>query len=162
MVLYGDLVFARLFRILPDCPFLEHIHLDNDEDNEFVSEEDIAQVKVMPRLPRPIHLEVFACSRMKLLEEVLRYHPEVRLSVSKTWGNEKDFDVFEDDESNTKCVHLVNLNWHGRYLLDRPNVPLSIWPLVLEKVNFGGYATDKSSIIYELLKGPAWGRRTAF
>ena len=98
---------------------------------------------------------------MKVLEEVLRYHPEVRLSVAD-WIDKEDFDAFEDDESNTKCLHLVNLNWHGRYLLDRPKVPLSIWPLVLEGVNFGGYTTDESSIIYELLKGPAWGGRTAF
>ena len=58
------------------------------------------------------------------------------------------------------------MNWHGRYLLDRPSVPLCIWPLVLEKVNDNEYmprdAGEKESIIYELLKGPVCGGRMSF
>ena len=58
--------------------------------------------------------------------------------------------------------HAFNMNWHGRYLLDRPNVPLSIWPLVLEKVNDNDRVQDKASILYGLLQGPAGAQRTSF
>ena len=54
------------------------------------------------------------------------------------------------------------MNWHGRYLLDRPKVPLSIWPLVLEKVNDNDRVQDKVSILYGLLKGPVWTGRTSY
>ena len=46
----------------------------------------------------------------------------------------------------------------------RPNVPLCIWPLVLEKVNRNERLDEEgeASIIYELLKGPACGGRLSF
>ena len=156
-VLYGDLIFTRIFRILPDCPFLEHIHLYNG-DNALISEEDLDQVKILPRLPRPIRFmvlesEKFSDSQLERLSELLRYHPEMILNLHTC--------VSSDYSSKTEFWHIVYLNWHGRYLLDRPNVPLSIWPRVLEKVNGSKIVKDKASIIYDFLKGPAWGGRTS-
>ena len=152
--LYGDLIFARLFRILPDCPSLETLELSFG----ILTVEDFVQVKLFPRLPRPIILKVhkrrFEVDDGGVFAELLRYHPEVRLSYDSDW-----IDLFEDCE-----WHAVALNWHGRYLLDRPNVPLCIWSLVLEKVNRNERLDEKGkvSIIYELLKGPACGGRISF
>ena len=67
-------------------------------------------------------------------------------------------------EEGRELTHALFRNWHGRYLLDRPNVPLSIWPLVLEKVN-DNKAMDEdeqANVIYELLNGPAGFGRTSF
>ena len=152
----GDLIFARLFRILPDCPLIDCIGLPG-----WFSEEDLAQVKLLPRLPRPIKLDLpkpdFPDSILRIVE-LLRCHPEVRMPRGYNFlGARKD--AFK-----TEFLHAVNMNWHGRYLLDRPNVPLSIWPLVLEKVN-DNKAMDEdeqANVIYELLNGPAGFGRTSF
>ena len=134
------------------------IHRNNKHD--LIREEDIAQVKVMPRLPRPIELHMDKRWKFPMMrfEEMLRYHPEVRLSLRDR--STSDIYLFEDNESNIK--HIFHMNWHGRYLLDRPNVPLSIWPLVLEKVNDNDRVEDKASILYGLLQGPAGAQRTNF
>ena len=160
-LIYGDLKFARLFRILPDCPLLEYLHFCCWGDEYVLGEEDLAQVKLLPRLPRPIHLRVrrmgknrYLDPELMILVELLRYHPEVRMSV--------DYDPDFLNKDNPDFWRIFHMNWHGRYLLDRPNVPLSIWPLVLEKVNHNEDVKDKASIIYELLKGPAWGGRRSF
>ena len=90
-----------------------------------------------------------------MLEELLRYHPEVRLSLRDYDNYVEDENTYRFSEGMTKFWYIVNMNWHGRYLLDRPKVPLSIWPLVLEKVNDNDHVKDKASILYGLLKGPA-------
>ena len=155
-VLYGDLIFARFFRILPDCPLIEYLKLGFDR-KVVLSEEDLVQVKLMPRLPRPIHLEFqepVSDFQMKLLVDLVRHHPEVRLKVSHFY--------YLKVESWTEFWHTICMNWHGRYLLDRPNVPLSVWPRVLEKVNNNYFVEDKARIIYELLKGLAETGRIIF
>ena len=177
-VLYGDLLFARLFRVLPDCPWLELIGLRHLPGG-VVTSEDLDQVKLLPRLPRPIQLYVETTPsysdysdefsdyedestsydteeyQREMLEELLRYHPEVRLSLRDYDNYVEDENTYRFSEGMTKFWYIVNMNWHGRYLLDRPKVPLSIWPLVLEKVNDNDHVKDKASILYGLLKGPA-------
>lgn len=160
-LLSGDLIFTKFFRILPDCPLLEKLRLD---DYDVVTEADLPQMKLLPRLPRPLLVQgpdysQLSDIRSELLTELLRHHPELRLAVYT--GDIKD----KPRKYKAEFWHVLFMNWHGRYLLDRPNVPLSIWPLVLEKVNgnrrLNGNKTveDKASIIHELLKGPAWGGR---
>ena len=53
---------------------------------------------------------------------------------------------------NVELKHICELNWNGRYMIDRSttSVPLSLWSLVFERVN------GKPSIIYEFLKGPCF------
>lgn len=160
---YDEVVFTRFFRILPDCPSLEHLNISPD----FFFGEDLDQLKLLPRLPRPIILEFeeehwleFRGLNLKFVKELLRFHPEVRLRFSlREWDHEKE--MYEKEMMD--FWHIVGMNWYGRYLLDLPNVPLSIWPLVLEKVNYSSYSWDvddkKASIIYELLKGPAGAGR---
>ena len=148
-VLTGDLRFTKLFRILPDCPLLECIRLhDSDSDNPILNGKDLAQVELLPRLPRPIELDAPSIPLRRLVE-LLRCHPEVRMPHISFYSF-----------AGARRAHLFHMNSHGRYLLDRPNAPLSIWPLVLEKVNRNKRVKDKSSVIYELLHGPAGCGRT--
>ena len=163
--LYGDLSFAKLFRILPDCRLLEDITLSID----MFSEQDLAQVKQLPRLPRPINLQLperhqFVWSDVELghLTDLLEYHPEVRVSLMDGFNEDRIGETDERYCTKVEFWHNVNMNSHGRYLLDRPNVPLSIWPLVLEKVNDNDRVQDKASILYGLLQGPAGAQRTSF
>jgi hypothetical protein len=51
---------------------------------------------------------------------------------------------------------MCDLNWHGRYLLDRGNIPYSLWALVFAK------ASSKPSVVYEFLKGPGFAARNSF
>ena len=45
-------------------------------------------------------------------------------------------------------------------MVDRSTgVPLSLWPLVFENINKSEDCKDKSSVIYEFLKGPAFAAR---
>ena len=139
-------------------------YLELSFGREFVlSEEDLAQVKLLPRLPRPIHLDLsepfqekMSDFQIKLVADLLRYHPEVRLTLIHYMFREGHYG------HKTEFWYTVDLNWHGRYLLDRPKVPLSIWPLVLEKVNVNRFLKDEASVIYGLLKGPAGAGRTSF
>lgn len=159
-LLSGDLIFTKFFRILPDCPLMEYIRLDG---KDVVTEADLPQMKLLPRLSRPLLVQGPVYSQisdiqLELLTELLRYHPEVRLSLRDYADNIKD-ELRKYYEGKADFWHVFNMNWHGRYFLDRPNVPLSIWPLVLEKVNGNRLISDKASIIHALLKGPAWGGR---
>jgi len=96
--------------------------------------------------------DVFSNFVLKALADMLRYHPEVRLSLRDEQDEIID-ETHKKYKGKAEFWHTVNMNWHGRYLLDRPNVPISIWPSVLEKVNDSVHAKNKASTIYELLKG---------
>ena len=99
---------------------------------------------VMDRPRKPIVLKLnpdVVSKNMETLRTIVYAHPELRLEL-------KGFESVLPD-----LQYICNLNWHGRYLLDRPNVPLSLWSLVLEKAN------TKADMIYELLKGPAFACR---
>ena len=104
----------------------------------------------MERLQKPIILRIYdedVYENSTVMIELLRCHPEVRLKVY---------------ESNAILGHIRKLNWHGRrYLIDTStkSVPLSLWPLVFENVNNSECCDDKSSVIYEFLKGPAFAAR---
>ena len=125
----------------------------------------MVQVKLLPRLPRPIKFDMNLRWRVtfKRLVELLRCHPEVRIPKPPYYyGKPRS----GDDATWIELRHIIRMNWHGRYLLDRPKAPLSLWPLVLEKVNDNRYLKkdeeERARILYEFLQGPAWGKRTSF
>ena len=149
--LYGDLVFSRLFRTLLHCPILREIAFTD----EAIPKEDLEQVVQMERLPRPIRLVldgIVISDSLKEITQLLYAHPEIKLGCNQNLSPEylreryssQDFSAFH---------HFLFFNLYGRYLLDHHNVPLSIWPLVLEK------AKRRPNIIYEFLKGPAFAAR---
>ena len=106
--------------------------------------------------------KAFSDIELGRLAEILQYHPEVRLSLIKDSFRGTLIEQRGRYYPMIEFWHAFNMNWHGRYLLDRPNVPLSIWPLVLEKVNDNDRVQDKASILYGLLQGPAGAQRTSF
>ena len=90
------------------------------------------------------------------MTELLRCHPEIILPINVLYAFLKD--AFW--EENIDFEHFCDLNWHGRYLMDKSaRAPLSLWPLVFENVNKSKECNDKPSVIYELLKGPAFAAR---
>ena len=94
------------------------------------------------RLTRAIEMDIGGIDNPDFattVEAMLHAHPEIRMHR---------FCI-----ANRICHRIRDLNWHGRCLLDHPNVPLSLWALVLEKAN------EKPSTIYEFLKGPALAAR---
>mmetsp|Transcript_4601 Transcript_4601/g.10877 ORF Transcript_4601/g.10877 Transcript_4601/m.10877 type:complete len:213 (-) Transcript_4601:3098-3736(-) len=70
------------------------------------------------------------------LQQLLEKHPEIRL-MPLNMPIDKDF------------KRLCDSNWFGRYLLDRADVPLALWPSVL------GLSGIKHDVIHEMLKGPS-------
>ena len=142
--LYGDLKFSRFFQILPHCPNLEYLELDEID----IAKSDLAQVIYMDRLQRPIILQIHdavVSENASVVTKLLRCHPEVRLKVD---------DPHYVFGKNVELEHICELNGNGRYMIDTsPSVPLSLWPLVFENAN------DKPSIIYEFLKGPCFAAK---
>ena len=117
----------------------------NIPSEDGVTNKDLGLVVSMKRLKKPICLSLtpygdkFWNENTSSLTKVLWAHPELRLESEKF-----------SKQSGQDFFYVRGLNWHGRYLLDRPNLPLSLWPKVLEKAN------EKPSVIYEFLKGPAF------
>ena len=149
-VLYGDLLFSRLFRTLLDCPSLRALQLF-----ETIATEDLEQVVQMERLPRPIRLildRTAITDSLREITQLLYAHPEIRLYSNQDFSSESLKETYSFQEINA-FFHILFFNFYGRHLIDRQAVPLSLWPLVLEK------AKMKPKIIYEFLKGPAFAGR---
>lgn len=136
----GDRKFSRFFRAFSDCP-LEHLVYIEE-----ISKSDFDRVIHMDRLSKPMTLMLkffVTCRNYKAIGKLLHRHPEVRL----VWGD-TEYSIGDSD-----FKHICKLNWHGRYLLHRTRVPLSLWPLVFEKAN------NETDVMYEFLKGPAFASR---
>jgi hypothetical protein len=86
-------------------------------------------------------------------------------------------------EYDPMVLHLKDMNRHGRILLQNDSVPLSVWPIILERVMYDRRLDGKRSIIlegllldrrlddngtrmpnvlYHLLHGPAFAGRARF
>ena len=122
-----------------------------------MTKSDLEEVIHMDRLQKPIILQISTGvikENGAVITDLLRCHPEIRL---------KAIDPRYAFGDNIELEHSVNLNWHGRYMIDRSAiVPVSLWPLVFENVNTSNRCKDKedkSSVIYEFLKGPAFAGR---
>jgi hypothetical protein len=149
----GDDVFTKLFRALPECPSLEKCRILESQ----ITSKDMEQVVLMDRLPKSVEFSFDGSVLRELsadtaIEDVLRSHPEMRLKCY--------FDHIHIS-NRPSFTRFSRLNLHGRYLLDRePSPPLAVWPLVLEKVNiryrWPGQETTRASLLYDLLKGPAF------
>ena len=154
-VFCDSLAFSKILSGVSSCPSFKKLEILSLEPTE----EDFEQAIHMERLPHPFVLELFhrdVENNVESIQELLRSHPEVRLTGAKCWyeNNRTGREEFGYNPSlfhgNPPLKHIIDLNWNGRYLLDRPGVPLSLWPLVIERV------ADKPSCIFELLKGPAF------
>ena len=138
--LCGETNLSTIFRLLPECPTLERLYFYE----QCIDKQDLEKIKGMKRLDKPVIL--FLSARIinylsKTIEEVLRCHPEIQL-IAHDLG-----------EVGKSLKHLCDLHLHGRYLLDRRSVPLSLWPLVLQK------CATKENVLYFFLKGPAFAAR---
>ena len=138
------MVLSRFFDVLQASSNLEDLSLNCAE----IDAEDLEKVIEMDRLPKRIRLRLSdycfdddVSQPMKKL--LLHRHPEIVFDAGHRYH-------FNDGKDG---LHIFNMNLHGRYLLDRDDVPLSLWPLVLEKAN------QNASVIYEFLKGPSFAGR---
>ncbi|KAL3941552.1 MAG: hypothetical protein SGBAC_004105 [Bacillariaceae sp.] len=137
--LAGDLIFSKFLRMLQEsgCS-LQVLSLWY-----LISENDLECLHTMPRLSRPVEVE-FHNRDLRIngsqLKEVLQCHPEIRM--------------FGGIPNNLE--HITDLNWYGRYLLNKPATPLALWSQVLKNVN------HKPSVLYEWLKGPAFAARDGY
>ncbi|KAL3933712.1 MAG: hypothetical protein SGBAC_010274 [Bacillariaceae sp.] len=144
----GNMFFSKFFKLLTECPWLETLHLWEPNITQQDLEAVLLSENKVPRLERPlvIGLGFPVLSNLEAtLTKVLQKHQEIRMEHEGFDGNDEAF------------VHLCQWNWYGRYLMDnKPEFPLSMWPIVLEKSN------DKPNVIYEFLKGPAFAARQPY
>jgi hypothetical protein len=139
----GNFIFSQFFHAVAEHGSLQRLFLNE----KTITKEDLECVTSMSRRKRPIIFEL-EHSVFDQLSETLGYvlfcHPEIRLL--ELWNSQKE-------KISSTYSRYYDLNWHGRYLLDRDEVPLSLWPLVLQKAN------SKPTVVYEFLKGPAFAAR---
>jgi hypothetical protein len=166
----GDLLeedVADLFsKVLPQYPNLQRIFIPN---NLIGSLTPILQVQP-PVIPPTIRLrqlnllgnpvlnrsflekEDLEVERANLLKLVTLHEELVNLGRGIT----------ESDLSTTETLLMLDLNEGGRVLLSkrfRP-IPLSVWPIVLERANLLQGYHPNNNVLYHLLRhGPAWGKR---
>lgn len=145
----GNMVLSRIFPQLKDCPALQVLTLDRH-----ITRADLEHVMRMERLNRPIFLNLHGTVINRFpatVEALLRSHPEIQLH---------NMSLHEYKEQSASFQHIYDMNWHGRYLLNRPKVPLALWPLVLQKARAGmAFPNTEASVIYEFLKGPVLAGR---
>lgn len=143
-VLEGDQIFYKFFSLLHRSSVITTLHLWEYD----LTEEDVENVIYnQKRLDRPIVLGLGFSVLERLsgsVQKLLWAHPELRMEHIGV------------GDQNGAFLHLCEWNWHGRYLMDRPKFPLSMWPVVLEKAN------AKPNVIYEFLKGPAFAARQPY
>mmetsp|Transcript_16765 Transcript_16765/g.40869 ORF Transcript_16765/g.40869 Transcript_16765/m.40869 type:complete len:157 (+) Transcript_16765:326-796(+) len=122
-----------------------------------ITQQDLEHVATtMPRLNKPIRLSLdrrILLDHTAAFRRALEAHPEIR----RPWPR----NVVAGTEEGFKLKHVWELNWYGRSLLQqqvdddsdsskKKDVPLSIWPTVLEKAN------DNPDVLFTFLKGPAF------
>eukprot|EP00980_Cylindrotheca_fusiformis_P008139 scaffold1727_cov133-Cylindrotheca_fusiformis.AAC.42 len=150
-----DQLFAKFFCLLRTATTsIQKLHLWEFD----IAEQDFETVTKNPnRLSRPVVLGLGFSVMKRLTNSIVRLlaaHPELRLEHSgAVIGDNED-----RDQQNLErlFLHSCEMNWYGRYLLDRPKFPLSMWPVVLEKAN------AKPSVIFDFLKGPAFVARQPY
>lgn len=146
--LHHTMPLTKLFRALSSFPSLEEVSF---YDNVY-SKEDMENVLELKRLEMPLRFELRLrrLSEMRLLgalKNILDAHPELIMSRPKPW----DKKFFSEHD-----LYVLDLNYFGRYLIDRPEVLPAVWSLVLERAN------RNPSVIFEFLKGPAFAARHTF
>ena len=168
-VMNSDWCLSRLFEAIRSCPSLRRLEVQG----RTAIMKGLEVLVSMQRFDRPLqlilpvdsYLKEYA-NAMEIIQGFLSKHPEMRLKrpsiLSKCTrnnrvhprvaggGSERFLDMMEDTLFLSKSFkHLWDFNWHGRYLLNRQDVPLGLWPRVLER------ATLNPSVMYEFLKSPA-------
>jgi len=173
-----DWSLSGIFEAIRSCPSLGQLEVQD----RTVALQDLETLVSMKRFDRPFHIILPVDNYLKecanaveVIHGFLSNHPEMRLQrpsiVSKSARNnraahvhaiggvsDRFMDMMEDSLFLSKSFkHIWDFNWHGRYLLHRQDVPLGLWPKVLER------ATINPSVIYEFLQSPAlvsWGGAT--
>lgn len=179
-VMDTDWNLARIFEAIRSCPTLRCLEVQD----RIGTMQDLETLVSMERFDRPVRLILPVDQYLKqygnaaaVVQGFLSKHPEMRLQrpsvLSKSARNKNArtvstivsggvtqlfMDMMEDSLFLSKpCKHIWDFNWHGRYLLHSQEVPLGLWPRVLERT------TRNPSVMYEFLQSPAlvsWGGAT--
>jgi hypothetical protein len=147
----ADDLFSSFFDILSHCPTLQMLHLWEPH----ITGKDLESVAKMKRLNHPIILGLASSvleSHTLTLVDVLSCHPELRLEY-KGFNGQTEYTGLKDERN---FLYICDLNWYGKYLKERPEFPLSLWSVILEKAN------SRPNVVYETLKGPAFTERQPY
>jgi hypothetical protein len=152
--------------VLPNCPRLESINLNNNNISSFT------QLNSLVPMGQPSKIREFVIDRNPVWKNAedadrdailhfVRSNPELaRLG--------EHFDFAESDLYTPLIEHYLDLNRSGKTLLSgnvsRPGIPLSVWPFVLERANqlFQENGRRQANVLYHLLGGPAFRARDNF
>jgi hypothetical protein len=141
-----EMILPKLFDAWSQFSSLETIVF---LDSQMISSwRDFELVSTMKRLNRPMTLQLEARiidQYSPEVETLLLAHPEVMMNG--IW--------FEDFVRKPESFqHIYAFNGNGRYLMDRPNFPLSLWPRVLENADF-----YSATLLFKFLRGRALAQR---
>ena len=153
--------------MLPNCPRLKSINIKTNNISSLANLNRLAPMGQSSKIREfridgnPVWKNAKDDDRDALLHFV-RSNPEL--------GHLGDaFDFAESDLYTPLTEHYLDLNRAGRILLSgnvsRPGIPLSVWPIVLERANRifqnNGHSRQ-SNVLYNLLHGPAFRARDNF
>jgi hypothetical protein len=151
----------QLLSCLSDCPTLTRIDFSSN---------DIAQLDLAGCLFPGGKLTRLDINRNPLFES---HEADVILSANIFQLLENnpqlgDLGVPDDMLSgyDPMILHQMDMNRHGRILLQNDSVPLSVWPIILERVMrdecFENNETRMYNVIYHLMHGPVFAGRAHF
>jgi Leucine-rich repeat (LRR) protein len=152
--------------VLPNCPRLESINLQNNNIssltklNSLVPMGQSSKIREFVIDGNPVWKNAADGDRDALLHFV-RSNPELARLAGR-------FDFAKSDLYTPLIEHYLDLNWSGSILLSgnvsRPGIPLSVWPVVLERANrlFQENGGRQANVLYHLLDGPAFRARDYF
>jgi hypothetical protein len=153
----SDADLGNLVEVLSTCPQLERLDLSCWNKITHIGVELLAS-KPLPSALRWLslhHNDVEEEKRPRLILRLLQENPQL-------WSV-LHWDIFAA-EVLPEIKHFKDLNKSGRILLgkDHRSVPLSLWPLVLERANGLFYSNQharRANAIFHLLQGPALMQR---
>ncbi|KAL3935975.1 MAG: hypothetical protein SGBAC_008616 [Bacillariaceae sp.] len=145
---FNEVKFSEIMQVVLKKDTLRSFHLKRIELSA-LDDEDLKAIAEFKRRRTPLTLKlpdyIYSNSEYpNIMERMLNAHPGIRIQIPLHMNG-----------CSTRAEFLRDFNWHGRYLLERTDIPLSLWPQVIQ-------AASKSEprILFEFLKGQALAARS--
>jgi len=117
-----EVEFSEIMQVVLEKDTLQSFHLN---EQMRIDDSDLRAIVQLKRRRNPLTLKLNDKTYQQYpntMEAILTAHPGIRI--------QKPFRI--DCWPMKQVAFLRDFNWHGRYLVERMDMPLSLWPQVLQ------------------------------
>jgi hypothetical protein len=142
-----------LFRVLSQCQHLERLDLSHNDLSEL---QFLDPFFCQPSYPRCLrHLHIFSNPFERSLKDGDTELEDCLLAILQSNPNLGDLAFWDYGNVHDQILHFMDRNWAGIILFGNHQVPPSLWPKVMERVNDYHNLTParKADALFGLLQG---------